>query len=131
MGEFLTSTKDQKLALSSIHGRGRFFVSSRRRHTRFDCDWSSDVCSSDLCSIAPGLEEATVCRVLEDVGVDRGTYLAALLALEQQLQQAELAIDGRRSADGASAYLAYFLRSEERRVGKECISRRAPDCHKN
>src|SRR2546430_14106607 len=25
-----------------------FFFSSRRRHTRFDCDWSSDVCSSDL-----------------------------------------------------------------------------------
>src|SRR2546430_9050578 len=24
------------------------FCSSRRRHTRFDCDWSSDVCSSDL-----------------------------------------------------------------------------------
>src|SRR2546430_16392171 len=30
-----------------------FFFSSRRRHTRFDCDWSSDVCSSDLA--APGL----------------------------------------------------------------------------
>src|SRR2546430_10792951 len=30
-----------------------FFFSSRRRHTRFDCDWSSDVCSSDLnrCSL--------------------------------------------------------------------------------
>src|SRR2546430_8664961 len=27
---------------------GTFFFSSRRRHTRFDCDWSSDVCSSDL-----------------------------------------------------------------------------------
>src|SRR2546430_11700926 len=27
-----------------------FFFSSRRRHTRFDCDWSSDVCSSDLFS---------------------------------------------------------------------------------
>src|SRR5688572_18994910 len=25
-----------------------FFFSGRRRHTRFDCDWSSDVCSSDL-----------------------------------------------------------------------------------
>src|SRR2546430_8747900 len=25
-----------------------FFFSSRRRHTRFDCDWSSDVCSSDV-----------------------------------------------------------------------------------
>src|SRR5688572_32101081 len=34
-----------------------FFFSSRRRHTRFDCDWSSDVCSSDLpfsLSMLPG-----------------------------------------------------------------------------
>src|SRR2546430_14672806 len=29
-----------------------FFFSSRRRHTRFDCDWSSDVCSSDLVTVA-------------------------------------------------------------------------------
>src|SRR3989475_2010980 len=28
-----------------------FFFSSRRRHTRFDCDWSSDVCSSDLMAL--------------------------------------------------------------------------------
>src|SRR5260370_2707070 len=28
--------------------RASFFFSSRRRHTRFKCDWSSDVCSSDL-----------------------------------------------------------------------------------
>src|SRR6266568_7030083 len=27
---------------------GFFFFSSRRRHTRWNCDWSSDVCSSDL-----------------------------------------------------------------------------------
>src|SRR5688572_32458311 len=33
---------------SWISGEGLFFFSSRRRHTRFDCDWSSDVCSSDL-----------------------------------------------------------------------------------
>src|SRR5256886_4158951 len=35
-------------------GGGRrlcFFFSSRRRHTRFDCDWSSDVCSSDLVNV--------------------------------------------------------------------------------
>src|SRR2546430_10642869 len=32
-----------------------FFFSSRRRHTRFDCDWSSDVCSSDLYAHAEGL----------------------------------------------------------------------------
>src|SRR5256886_13451334 len=30
-----------------------FFFSSRRRHTRFDCDWSSDVCSSDLDLLQP------------------------------------------------------------------------------
>ena len=29
-------------------GGGGFFFSSRRRHTRSLCDWSSDVCSSDL-----------------------------------------------------------------------------------
>src|SRR6266478_8854382 len=29
-----------------------FFFSSRRRHTRFDCDWSSDVCSSDLDAVS-------------------------------------------------------------------------------
>src|SRR5256886_8695545 len=29
-------------------GAVRVFVSSGRRHTRFDCDWISDVCSSDL-----------------------------------------------------------------------------------
>src|SRR2546430_14637620 len=32
-----------------------FFFSSRRRHTRFDCDWSSDVCSSDLHRARQGL----------------------------------------------------------------------------
>src|SRR2546430_10976221 len=43
-----------------------FFFSSRRRHTRFDCDWSSDVCSSDLLTArvvlraGAGVEEAVV-----------------------------------------------------------------------
>src|SRR5580692_4810862 len=32
----------------SIESKLFFLFSSRRRHTRFDCDWSSDVCSSDL-----------------------------------------------------------------------------------
>src|SRR5689334_9974202 len=30
-----------------------FFFSSRRRHTRWNCDWSSDVCSSDLYANTP------------------------------------------------------------------------------
>src|SRR5256886_8648548 len=37
-----------QLAFGVDCGRLFFFFSSRRRHTRFDCDWSSDVCSSDL-----------------------------------------------------------------------------------
>src|SRR5579862_4915815 len=37
-----------------------FFFSSRRRHTRWNCDWSSDVCSSDLelpCVVFMGAED--------------------------------------------------------------------------
>src|SRR5256885_3115343 len=45
------------------HGDGCFFFSSRRRHTRLQGDWSSDVCSSDL----PFLQRA---RVLELVDRD-------------------------------------------------------------
>src|SRR5438132_3069756 len=33
---------------------GSFFFSSRRRHTRSLCDWSSDVCSSDLSIVIRG-----------------------------------------------------------------------------
>src|SRR2546427_8246182 len=36
------------VCFSEFFGVSFFFFSSRRRHTRFDCDWSSDVCSSDL-----------------------------------------------------------------------------------
>src|SRR2546430_12405641 len=42
---------DRELRISRSvieEARYSFFFSSRRRHTRFDCDWSSDVCSSDL-----------------------------------------------------------------------------------
>src|SRR5688572_31345985 len=34
-----------------------FFFSSRRRHTRFDCDWSSDVCYSDLYNLRSDIGE--------------------------------------------------------------------------
>src|SRR5256886_439034 len=39
--------QEDPATLSELIGQ-EFFFSSRRRHTRFDCDWSSDVCSSDL-----------------------------------------------------------------------------------
>src|SRR5688572_31356676 len=46
------------VSVSHMSGDGigclTFFFSSGRRHTRFDCDWSSDVCSSDL-KMNPGV----------------------------------------------------------------------------
>src|SRR2546430_4318229 len=52
-----------------------FFFSSRRRHTRFDCDWSSDVCSSDWTRIV--LSADSKLRVPADYGVTaRAVYLA-------------------------------------------------------
>src|SRR2546430_6848699 len=75
-----------------------FFFSSRRRHTRFDCDWSSDVCSSDL-----GAAEVVL-------------LIFAVTLLAVVLHPLQLAM--MRVAEGT--------RSEERRVGKECRSRWSP-----
>src|SRR5438132_8594 len=58
-GVFLHPTRQERVCIlvhrddRRIDGLGRreaFFFSSRRRHTRSLCDWSSDVCSSDLWS---------------------------------------------------------------------------------
>src|SRR5256886_6093598 len=49
----------------------RCFFSSRRRHTRFDCDWSSDVCSSDLTTDPADDRTEELCR-LNDIPCYRG-----------------------------------------------------------
>src|SRR5205807_3292609 len=84
-----------------------FFFSSRRRHTRLQGDWSSDVCSSDL----HGRLQAAVHAAVEDAR-DAGTQLVGpgrYLRRPRRLQ-------GDRTEG----------RSEERRVGKECRSRWSP-----
>src|SRR5438270_2628693 len=81
-----------------------FFFSSRRRHTRFDCDWSSDVCSSDL---APCYSPAAVPSALR---------IHALLRCPKCGEV----------TDQATHCFAKGPRSEERRVGKECRSRWLP-----
>src|SRR5438270_8983139 len=43
--------------LTTLLQKTSFFFSSRRRHTRFDCDWSSDVCSSDLPILQPVVQD--------------------------------------------------------------------------
>src|SRR5256886_5309058 len=61
----------------NIHTRSYFFFSSRRRHTRFDCDWSSDVCSSDL-------EPGEVVGVEEEGGL-REVAVLVQVAVEDQV----------------------------------------------
>src|SRR5256885_4198968 len=73
-----------------------FFFSSRRRHTRLQGDWSSDVCSSDL-------------------------LVWTVNRQDEMLRFAEMGVDGIISDD-----TALLARSEERRVGKECRSRWSP-----
>src|SRR5258707_7191953 len=93
-----------------------FFFSSRRRHTRYWRDWSSDVCSSDLLNTGA----ARNLRITR--GRRRNEVLLKFIrifvdAAEGVLQRAEPAID---------PVAAIFGRSEERRVGKECRSRWSP-----
>src|SRR5690606_40862695 len=90
-----------------------FLFSSRRRHTRFSRDWSSDVCSSDLDAL------------LHEDGLDR----PAAVRPDPEFQTQELsarrdalpAFDRRRRDQNARKLLMEGLRqprSEERRVGK-------------
>src|SRR5205085_9083894 len=92
-----------------------FFFSSRRRHTRFDCDWSSDVCSSDL-------------RILRTRRGTRSRLSQLSLTAFGSLRKMGCA-DGTSSngtgaswESSASSAPGSCLRSEERRVGKECRS---------
>src|SRR5256885_6949028 len=92
-----------------------FFFSSRRRHTRLQGDWSSDVCSSDL--------------------VSDGRALAREFLEQQRLLGGDLVILTDGPTPGASPGNTQSpraspgkpkTRSEERRVGKECRSRWSP-----
>src|SRR3712207_7797500 len=93
-----------------------FFFSSRRRHTRYWRDWSSDVCSSDLATLTP---EARGELRQQLAGLARSAPVQRLLS--ERLTAADASAEERGVALGAMA-----ARSEERSVGKECRSRWPP-----
>src|SRR3712207_7947535 len=87
-----------------------FFFSSRRRHTRYWRDWSSDVCSSDLSS--------------EDIPTPKRRPRASLASRSGRggrMFSREQGAGTQKNKGKASP-----RRSEERRVGKECRSRWSP-----
>src|SRR5690606_40037343 len=91
--------------------------SGRRRHTRFSRDWSSDVCSSDLCP-APGHQLGfNELKVIECAALLRG--IAGLEAAAPSFADA-LRIERviHAIADSAMAGGKRVSRSEERRVGE-------------
>src|SRR5437588_4117916 len=99
-----------------------FFFSSRRRHTRSLCDWSSDVCSSDL---EPGPLRTSSPRADRGVPAARppSARVRALLPALRANSCEIPGVAGRRVPRPRDAEAPRWARSEERRVGKECRSR--------
>src|SRR3712207_8615567 len=105
------------------HPNSFFFFSSRRRHTRYWRDWSSDVCSSDLGGPVVGWFNT---RLWDETGDEERAQGWTALVLD-------INGNGRRdeytepNAPVDPAKDKRIARSEERRVGKGCRSRGSPD----
>src|SRR5262245_63146314 len=107
------------MALRALRHSYLVFFSSRRRHTRCLSDWSSDVCSSDLTSTVASEKVLIVWDIERSFLEKRGTPTDAMPLWRSRMVSAT---PTNRSV--ASSRLR--ARSEERRVGKECRSRRSP-----
>src|SRR5256886_8393330 len=93
-----------------------FFFSSRRRHTRFDCDWSSDVCSSDLYG-----------TILAALIVMFGIAWGGLMTASDRGVSGFKEVGFKGPAQPAVAAGGEKPRTEEGRGGEEGRSRGAPD----
>src|SRR3546814_13231681 len=91
-------------------------------------DWSSDVCSSDLTQDDVGAAYRTVRRELEAYGgglAEKAEVVALnkVDALDAETrEQKQAALRKAIGKDAGRAELLCLSRSEERRVGKECVS---------
>src|SRR2546422_7902435 len=92
-----------------------FFFSSRRRHTRCSRDWSSDVCSSDL-KDSPYRNRSVEESLDLFARMRAGEFKDGAHVLRAKIDMASPNVNMRDPT----------MRSEERRVGKECRSRWSP-----
>src|SRR5690606_39692971 len=97
-----------------------FFFSSRRRHTRFSRDWSSDVCSSDLTwSDTTGKSFSSRGGATDGTNVFFSTHHGRIIyAFDAATRTVAWVKDLRTGATDSD-----LQRSEERRVGKAGRSR--------
>src|SRR5690606_39438938 len=93
-----------------------FFFSSRRRHTRFSRDWSSDVCSSDL----PSPVFSTGAMSYGSISAEAHETLAIAM---NRLGAKSNTGEGGEAPERLYDPERRSARSEERRVGKEWRSR--------
>src|SRR5690606_40974860 len=94
--------------------------SSRRRHTRFSRDWSSDVCSSDLPIL---MKRASLTRAIRQPmharsPKEKPPLLPRFIRMLSFWRETHASILTEKS--WKSLRMKLKLRSEERRVGKEC-----------
>src|SRR3546814_2930442 len=97
-----------------------FFFKQKTAYEMRISDWSSDVCSSDLFDIGAYIEWANIIK--EDLlcPLNTATEISAhywLLKLVLNLSPPEIGLVG-----ATASYESLNERSEERRVGKECVS---------
>src|SRR3546814_19870624 len=81
-------------------------------------DWSSDVCSSDLGLLSAGFERMFKCNIKHFVNPANGHDIQSCGHIFRNIRKV-LAVLFRDQHLGASATQG---KSEERRVGKECVS---------
>src|SRR3712207_7539409 len=93
------------------------FFSSRRRHTRYWRDWSSDVCSSDLKVVPEWVRIMRMQREIESKDIIAGPKSGNLR---------QIVLKNLRQQGYTCRCIRCRERSEERRVGKECRSRWSP-----
>src|SRR5690606_41000369 len=101
-----------------------FFFSSRRRHTRFSRDWSSDVCSSDLSKDGKFVKWYTREWAEFEAVKENETSMSEIKEALEAAVHRQLMCDvpyGVLLSGGLDS------RSEERRVGKECRCGWSPD----
>src|SRR5205085_7083953 len=101
----------------------------RRRHTRFDCDWSSDVCSSDLLAVDGDADQLKILG--EQIGVPVYSEFPGNpvnVCLNAVTHAKTTLLDTIILDTAGRLHVAEMpMRSEERRVGKECRSAWAAD----